>query len=121
MVVRYRSDFRARGLFTERANSVVLGWTGPRLESGVDGVRTLLQLPPGDPAPRLPSLGVDDPDPSFGVLVAGVRRTPRGYEIELVRRTRKSEPVLWRGIERSGVGRLPSLPKTGPRRASFRS
>lgn len=96
-VVRYRTDFRARGLFTERANSVVLGWTGPRLESGVDGVRTLLHLPPGDPGPRLPSLGADDPDPGFGVLVAGVRRTPQGDEIELVRsHVAKNEPVLWR-------------------------
>jgi hypothetical protein len=97
VVVRYRSDLRSRGLFAERASSVVLGWTGPRLESGVDGVRTLLHLPPGDPAPRLPSLGVDDPDPGFGVLVAGVRRTPRGDEIELVRsHVAKNEPVLWR-------------------------
>jgi hypothetical protein len=102
-VVRYRTDLRARGLLNERANSVVLGWTGPRLASGIDGVRTILHLPAGDPAPRLPTLGADDPDPGFGVLVAGVRRTPRGDEIELVRsHVAKGEPVLWR-VEASAL------------------
>jgi hypothetical protein len=120
-VVRYRTDLRARGLFTERANSVVLGWTGPRLASGVDGVRTLLHLPPGDPAPRLPTLGADDPDPGFGVLVAGVRRTPRGDEVELVRsHVAKGEPVLWR-VEASALAfeplaqALPQKPVATPR------
>jgi hypothetical protein len=120
-VVRYRTDLRARGLFTERANSVVLGWTGPRLASGVDGVRTLLHLPPGDPAPRLPTLGADDPDPGFGVLVAGVRRTPRGDEVELVRsHVAKGEPVLWR-VEASASAfeplaqALPEKPVVTPR------
>ena len=117
-VVRYRTDLRARGLITERANSVLLGWTGPRLDSGVDGVRTILHLPPGDPGPRLPTLGADDPDPGFGVLVAGVRRTPRGDEIELVRsHVAKGEPVLWR-VEVNGQAFEPLAPALPEKRAS---
>jgi hypothetical protein len=95
--VRYRTDLAARERFRRRTSSVELGWVGPRLDAGVDGVRAIFRLPASDSAPRLPPVDRDDPDPGFGVMVSGVHRTPQGDEIELVRsHVARGEPVLWR-------------------------
>ena len=95
--VRYRTDLAARGRFRRRASSVELGWVGPRLDAGIDGVRAIVRLPAGDMAPRLPAVDRDDPDPGFGVMVSAVHHTPQGDEIELVRsHVARGEPVLWR-------------------------
>ncbi|HEY3495352.1 MAG TPA: hypothetical protein VGK73_11725, partial [Polyangiaceae bacterium] len=77
--------------------TVELGWTGPRLDGGVDGVRTIFRLPAAEIAPRLPLIGDDEPNPGFGVLVSAIRRTAEHDEIELVRsHVARGEPVLWR-------------------------
>lgn len=96
-VIRYRTDLGARHLLHRRASSVEIRWTGPRLDSGIDGARTVFVLPPSEHAPRLASIAADDPDPGFGVLVGAVRRTPQQDEIELLRsHVARGEPVVWR-------------------------
>jgi hypothetical protein len=95
--VRYRTNLVARDLVRRRAQSIEIGWVGPRLEAGLDGARALFRLPPTEVAPRLPTVERDDPDPGFGVMVAGVHHTPAADEIELVRsHVARGEPVLWR-------------------------
>lgn len=95
--VRYRTDLAGRGLVRRRGGAVELGWVGPKLEAGLDGARAIFRLPPSDTAPRLPLVANDDPDPSFGVMVAAIHHTPESDEIELVRsHVARGEPVLWR-------------------------
>lgn len=94
---RYRTDLVATKLLTRQGESFVLSWTGPRLPGGVDGVRTIVRLPAADAPPRLPLAGTDDAQSTFGVLVAGVRRTATADEIELLRSyVSNGEPALWR-------------------------
>ncbi len=94
---RYRTDLGAQKLLVRQGESFELAWTGPRLDGGVDGVRTIVRLPAADAQPRLPLVGPDDGADTFGVLVSGVRRTPAGDEIELLRsHVAKGEPALWR-------------------------
>jgi len=95
--VRYRTDLAARGLVRRRGGAVEIGWVGPKLEAGLDGARAIFRLQPSDSAPRLPLVANDDPDPSFGVMVAAIHHTPESDEIELVRsHVARGEPVLWR-------------------------
>jgi hypothetical protein len=108
--VRYRTNLVARSLVRRRAQSVEIGWVGPRLDAGLDGARAIFRLKPTEVAPRLPTLQGDDPDPGFGVMVAAVHHTPQADEIELVRsHVAKGEPVLWR-IEASADA-LPASPE----------
>jgi len=103
--VRYRTDLGARDRLRARTGTVELGWVGPRLESGIDGVRAIFRVPASDSAPRLPPVDKDDPDPGFGVMVSALHHTPQGDEIELVRsHVARGEPVLWR-VETSAVAR----------------
>jgi hypothetical protein len=95
-VVRYGTALLKNKL-ARRDRTVVLSWTGPRLDSGVDGVRTIFRLPASELAPRVPAIAEGEPDPGFGVLVSAVRRTSLHDEIELVRsHVARGEPVLWR-------------------------
>ncbi|HEX5099266.1 MAG TPA: hypothetical protein VFV94_07185, partial [Polyangiaceae bacterium] len=106
--VRYRTNLAARDRLRARAGAVEIGWVGPRLDAGVDGVRAIFRLPPSDTAPRLPSVDKDDPDPGFGVMVSSMHHTPQADEIELVRsHVARGEPVLWR-VETSALS--PSTP-----------
>jgi len=103
--VRYRTDLAGRDRLRTRAGSVEIGWVGPRLDAGIDGVRAIFRVPASDSAPRLPLVDKDDPDPGFGVMVSALRHTPGGDEIELVRsHVARGEPVLWR-VETSAVSR----------------
>ncbi len=107
--VRYRTNLVARDLVRRRAQSIEIGWVGPRLDAGLDGARAIFRLKPTEVAPRLPTVQGDDPDPGFGVMVAAVHRTPQADEIELVRsHVAKGEPVLWR-IEASADA-IPASP-----------
>jgi hypothetical protein len=83
---RYRTDLSAQKTLVPRGESFELRWTGPRLPGGVEGVRTIVRLPASDAPPRLPIAGPDEGQAAtFGVLVAGVRKTAGGDEIELLR------------------------------------
>jgi hypothetical protein len=113
--VRYRSDFRAQNVLSRKGEAFVLGWVGPRLEGGIDGARTIVRLPSADALPRLPEATPND-ETGFGVLVAGVRRTPSGDEIELLRsHVAKGEPPLWRveASSRAFPGLLPKVDAPG--------
>lgn len=111
--VRYRTDLATRGLVRRKNGALEIGWVGPRLDAGLDGARAIFRLPPSDVAPRLPLVANDDPDPSFGVMVAAVHHTPDNDEIELVRsHVARGEPVLWR-VEAS-----PSAVTLGPEPAA---
>jgi len=112
--VRYRTDLAGRGRFRRRASSVELGWVGPRLDAGVDGVRAIVRLPASDMTPRLPAVDRDDPDPGFGVMVSAVHHTPQGDEIELVRsHVARNEPVLWRVEASPSILDAASAPSSG--------
>lgn len=116
-VVRYRTSL-AKALVARRDRTVELGWTGPRLDSGVDGVRTIFRLPASEVAPRLPLIGDDEPNPGFGVLVSAIRRTAEHDEIELVRsHVARGEPVLWRVEASANAFSLSSAPDS-PAKAS---
>jgi hypothetical protein len=107
--VRYRTNLVARDLVRRRAQTIEIGWVGPRLDAGLDGARAIFRLLPADVAPRLPTVERDDPDPGFGVMIAAVHHTPQADEIELVRsHVARGEPVLWR-IEASASA-IPSEP-----------
>lgn len=96
-VVRYRTNLLARDRLVQDASSVRVHWVGPRLAGGVDGARTIFRVPPGRVAPSFAPADPDEPDPTFGVLVSGVRRTAEFDEIELVRsHVADGEPVPWR-------------------------
>jgi hypothetical protein len=96
-VVRYRTNLLARDRLVRDASSVRVHWIGPRLPGGVDGVRTVFRVPAGRVAPSFSPADPDEPDPTFGVLVAGIRRTAEYDEIELVRaHVADGEPVPWR-------------------------
>jgi hypothetical protein len=106
-VVRYRTGLLKQKL-ARRERTVELSWTGPRLDSGVDGVRTIFRLPAAEVAPRVPSVAEGEPDPGFGVLVSAIRRAAEHDEIELVRsHVARGEPVLWR-VEASAGAFAPS-------------
>lgn len=112
-VVRYRTALSSKMLI-RREHSVELAWTGPRLDSGVDGMRTLFRVPSAEVAPRLPVVRDDEPDPGFGVLVSAIRRSAAHDEIELVRsHVARGEPVLWR-VETSASAFLPKAPASEP-------
>jgi hypothetical protein len=116
--VRYRTNLAERDRLRIRGGAVEIGWVGPRLDAGVDGVRAIFRLPPSDTAPRLPPVDKDDPDPGFGVMVSSLHHTPQADEIELVRsHVARGEPVLWRVETSALVPRVPgaaarSLEKT---------
>jgi len=113
--VRYRTDLGARNVLSRRGEAALLGWVGPRLDGGVDGVRTIVRFPVGSAPPRLPESAPEDAERGFGVLVGALRRTPSGDEIELLRsHVARGEPALWR-VEAS-LNAFPGLskPKTTP-------
>ena len=113
--VRYRTDLVGRGLVRRRGGALEIGWVGPRLDAGLDGARAIFRLPPTDVAPRLPLVENDDPDPSFGVMVAAVHHTPESDEIELVRsHVARGEPVLWRVEASSAAVTLGADPEAQP-------
>jgi hypothetical protein len=96
-VVRYRTNLLARDRLVQDASSVRVHWVGPRLAGGVDGARAIFRVPPGRVAPSFTPADPDEPDPTFGVLVSGIRRTAEFDEIELVRsHVADGEPVPWR-------------------------
>jgi hypothetical protein len=95
--VRYETQLGAADRLRKRGGGVEVSWIGPRLADGVDGVRAIFRLPPASVAPTLPATAPNEPDPTFGVLLGEVRRTPQADEIELIRsHVAKGEPVLWR-------------------------
>jgi hypothetical protein len=112
-VVRYRTALLKQKL-ARRERTVELSWTGPRLDSGVDGVRTIFRLPAADVAPRVPAVSEGEPDPGFGVLVSSIRRAAEHDEIELVRsHVARGEPVLWR-VEASASALVAKSAETTP-------
>ena len=115
--VRYRTNLAAR--LRARAGAVEIGWVGPRLDAGVDGVRAIFRLPPSDTAPRLPPVDKDDPDPGFGVMVSSMHHTPQADEIELVRsHVARGEPVLWRVETSALAASVPSAATPAPKDAA---
>jgi hypothetical protein len=117
--VRYRTNLLAGGRLKQRAGGLELAWVGPRLESGVDGVRAIFRLPASNNPPRLPPVDKDDAETSFGVMVSGVHHTPSGDEIELVRsHVARGEPVLWRIEADANAVAIPALPQNGPAEAT---
>jgi len=81
----------------KRGGAVEATFIGPRLSDGVDGARMIFRLPPASVAPTLPATAPNEPDPTFGVLLGEVRRTPQADEIELIRsHVASGEPVFWR-------------------------
>ncbi|HVR20807.1 MAG TPA: hypothetical protein VMS65_13950 [Polyangiaceae bacterium] len=95
--VRYRTNLLAVERLRKRGGGVEASFIGPRLQDGVDGVRVIFRLPPASVPPRLPATAPNEPDPTFGVLLGEVRRTPEADEIELLRsHVASGEPVLWR-------------------------
>ncbi len=124
--LRYRTDLAAARVLRPEGEGFDLAWVGPRLEGGMDGVRTIFRVPSADLPPRLPDATPDNPASAFGVLVAAVRNTPGGDEIELVRsHVASGEPPLWR-VRLSGRA-FPALvakaapvaaPELAPRRVS---
>ncbi len=134
-VVRYRTNLLARDRLVEDASSVRVHWVGPRLTGGVDGARTIFRVPPGRVAPSFAAVDPDEPDPTFGILVSGIRRTAEFDEIELVRsHVADGEPVPWRvdvsadvfsallapaATETQAAGGAPKVTAPAPRGRSF--
>ena len=79
----------------KRGGAVEASFIGPRLADGVDGARMIFRLPPASVPPTLPASAPNEPDPTFGVLLGEVRRTPQADEIEL--------SALARGERRAGA------------------
>lgn len=95
--IRYRTNLAAAARLRKRGGSIEASYIGPRLPDGVDGVRVIFRLPPANVAPMLPARVENEPDPTFGVLLGEMRRTPQADEVELIRsHVAKGEPVLWR-------------------------
>jgi hypothetical protein len=95
--IRYETHLGKADRLRRRGGAVEVSWIGPRLGEGVGGVRAIFRLPPTSVAPTLPVSVPNEPDPTFGVLLGEVRRTPQADEIELIRsHVAKGEPVLWR-------------------------
>lgn len=95
--IRYETHLGKADRLRKRGGAVEVSWIGPRLGDGVDGARAIFRLPPASVAPTLPASVPNEPDPTFGVLLGEVRRTPQADEIELIRsHVAKGEPVLWR-------------------------
>jgi hypothetical protein len=95
--VRYRTNLVTGDRLRKRGGAVQASWVGPRLPDGVDGARMIFRLPSASVPPTLPATLPNEPDPTFGVLLGEVRRTPQADEIELIRsHVATGEPVLWR-------------------------
>lgn len=95
--VRYRTNLVAAQRLRKRGGAIEASYVGPRLPDGVDGARMIFRLPASSVAPALPATAPNEPDPTFGVLLGEVRRTPQADEIELIRsHVARGEPVLWR-------------------------
>jgi hypothetical protein len=95
--VRYLTNLVAAERLRQRGGAVEASFIGLKLPDGVDGARVIFRLPPASVAPTLPASAPNEPDPTFGVLLGEVRRTPGADEIELLRsHVASGEPVLWR-------------------------
>ena len=95
--VRYRTNLMTGDRLRRRGGAVEVSWVGPRLPDGVDGARMIFRIPPASVPPTLPATDPNEPNPTFGVLLGEVRRTPQADEIELLRsHVASGEPVLWR-------------------------
>ncbi|HEX6276247.1 MAG TPA: hypothetical protein VFZ53_24570, partial [Polyangiaceae bacterium] len=95
--VRYRTNLLSVDRLRKRGGAVEVSFIGPKLSDGVDGMRAIFRLPPASVPPTLPATRPTEPDPTFGVLLGEVRRTPEADEIELLRsHVASGEPVLWR-------------------------
>lgn len=100
LVVRYRTDLRARGLLERDGAMVTVRWTSPIWDDGFDNARVLFVVPAAPTAPRV----VDEPngehDDDDGVLLprylSEVRRAAHTDEVELLRSyLPKGEAVPW--------------------------
>ncbi len=99
LLVRYRTDLKARGLLKVDGTMGRLDWQGPAWDDGLDSVRATFELPSAPTPPRAFEGTVDPhdeaapPPPSF---LSTVRRGTERDEIELIRTyAPKGEPVAW--------------------------
>ena len=103
----YRTNLKERGLLQPEGSVANLRWVSPRFVNGVDSMKVVLRMPPGDMRPQLPNgastdFSTDLDNASGGVFLASVRRSASKDEVELVRpHVAKGEPVVWR-IQTSG-------------------
>ena len=99
LLVRYRTDLKARGLLKLDGTMGRIDWQGPAWDDGLDSVRATFELPSAPTPPRAFEGFVDPhdetapPPPSF---LSTVRRGNERDEIELIRTyAPKGEPVAW--------------------------
>lgn len=99
LLVRYRTDLKARGLVKLDGTMGRIEWQGPAWEDGLDSVKATFELPSAPTSPRALEAHADPrdetapPPPSF---LSTVRRGSERDEIELIRTyAPKGEPVAW--------------------------
>ncbi|HLM72541.1 MAG TPA: hypothetical protein VK459_07615, partial [Polyangiaceae bacterium] len=99
LLVRYRTDLKARGLLKLDGTMGRIDWQGPAWDDGLDSVRATFELPSAPTPPRAFEGVIDPhdetapPPPSF---LSTVRRGNERDEIELIRTyAPKGEPVAW--------------------------
>jgi hypothetical protein len=90
LVVRYRTDLRARGLVAVDGALERVRWLGPRWPQGFDNPRVVFLIPSAPTAPQAvedPEPAGDAPDDAGGspVFLADVRRGIAADEVELLR------------------------------------
>jgi len=98
VLVRYRTDFAARGLIESRGALDIVRWTGPVWEDGLDSTRATFVLPLAPTKPRAADAAVDiEPDGTIPpTFLSSLKRTSEHDELELMRPyAAKGEPVDW--------------------------
>lgn len=93
---RYATNFAARDLLRPVGTQVLVRWTGPRFDDGIDSARVVFRVPPAATPPHVPDGDVGG-EPLDGVFIGNLRRAADKDELEVVRpHIAKGEPVLWR-------------------------
>ena len=98
LVVRYRTDLRARDLFERDGAMVRLAWTWPVFADGFDNGRVTFSLPHAPTPPRGAgaALDADGDDGSAPTYLTEVRKGSEQDEIELLRPyVPQGEAVTW--------------------------
>jgi len=98
VLVRYRTDFAARGLIESRGALDMVRWTGPEWEDGLDSTRATFVLPLAPTKPRAADAAMDiEPDGTIPpTFLSSLKRTSEHDELELMRPyAAKGEPVEW--------------------------
>jgi hypothetical protein len=114
LLVRYRTDLKARGLLKLDGTMGRLAWEGPTWADGLDSLRATFELPSAPTPPRVLDAAHDPhdenaaPPPSF---LSTVRRGSERDEIELIRTyAPKGEPVAWSLLVDARAFRPPPAP-----------